>query len=74
MRVNEIDWIFDPQQGRGGLAIANIKYFKQGRLRQDKVTAVISVFGEKDLVLPIDIHHLLILINDHPKENIAIFF
>ena len=67
MRVNEIDWVLDPEDGTGGLAVANIKYFKQGRLRQDKVSAVVSAFGEKDLVLPMDIHQLRIMIGDHPR-------
>ena len=67
MKVNEIDWILDPEEERGGVAVANIRYFEQGRLKQDQVSGVISVFGEKDLVLPVDIHHLRILIGDHPK-------
>ena len=67
MKVNEIDWILDPEDDKGGVAIANIRYFDLGKLKEDKVSGVISVFGEKDLVLPVEIHHLRILIGDHPK-------
>ena len=35
---------------------------------------MVSVFGEKELVLPPHIQHLRILISDHPKENISNFF
>ena len=35
MKVNELDWILDPEEERGGVGVANIRYFEKGRLKED---------------------------------------
>lgn len=52
MQVNDVDWIVQPHDRKGKLAISNVRYFESGTLKEDGVVAVVSVFGEKDLPLP----------------------
>ena len=44
-QVNSSDWIIDPIEDKGGLGVANIRYFDEPNLEKDNVKAVISVFG-----------------------------
>jgi hypothetical protein len=75
IRINNMDWILEPNSKGWRLGISNIRYVeKPENLEKDNIKAVISVLGEKELILPESIEHLRILITDSPREEIKIFF
>ena len=73
--INNMDWILEPNREGWRLGISNIRYVEKAEnLEKDNIKAVISVLGEKELILPENIEHLRILITDSPREEIKIFF
>ena len=75
-----MDWIIEPffnsslNKHVGGLAISNIKYCENAeKMEKDQISAVISVCGDK-LVMNVTVKHLWIVVSDHPREDISVFF
>lgn len=73
-----MDWIIKPTNHNnarvGGLAISGLEFCEdKEKMEREQFKAVVSVCGDK-LMLPVQVQHLWIVVEDHPREDISMFF